>query len=200
MASLLDAFSSVLNNPAAPPVPGLVKVLPPDAPISNPVEASGKLAVDPSAHPTDAEIAAAKQTPPPTEQPANTSIPAPAGSVEPGPGVPSTTAEETIKKPRRGRPPGAKATADEIAQMQQTAVLPSMPGKVTINKITVRHEAKIGLPNFSSAGASVEMEASFTGCSIEEARAQVSTNVKLAMIEELKTYVPEAQAKAAVKP
>jgi hypothetical protein len=70
------------------------------------------------------------------------------------------------------------------------------PAKVT--RITVRHGAKIGMPNYSSATVEVEYEALVTG-NVEAARESVSMACRTAMMRELDVYVKQAEAAAAAK-
>ena len=170
MSSLLDAFKSVL--PAAPPP----SVLPTDAPKSDPVAAK-PLVIDDSENPTGDKVAPKVEVPAPKVE-----VPAP-----------------KIEK-KRGRPLGSSnkhASQEEIAQMQGVAVVPSIGslGPIKITKITIRHEAKIGLPNYSSAGACVEMEAEVLG-DAEAAHKSLSLQVKAAMVKELEVYAQDAKTKA----
>lgn len=185
MASLLDAFAPEEKPAPAPPAEVVkfekpVAVLPPDAPASNPVEAAAKiLKVDDSSLPTKAEVDAAKEPAPTTTPP--------------------------LAEPKKGgRPKGSPnkpkaASAAEIAQMQSSVVVPSIPSATfKIKRITIRHEAKVGLPNYSSAGASVECTAEVDGANLEDVSEALSMSVKARMYKELETYKPKEIT--AVKP
>jgi len=173
MASLLDMFA---GTPAAP------------APVVNAIIAESKptpsMALPPDVPQYDPTLAADK-----VEEPRPELVLEPA--------LPDTP-------PAKGRAKGSKnkpkefATPEEIAQMQAAAVSVNVKssGPVTIHKISIRHGAKIGMPNFSSATVEVEMEGLVNG-SVEEAKESLSTQVRAQMRKELEVYTkaPATEAK-----
>lgn len=166
MASLLDAFKESTPAPVAAPeptpatAPAQAAVIPPDAPKPRKFEIK-------------AEVPLPETAPTPPQAP-----PAPA----PG-----------FDAPKRGRPVGSRnkpkdPTADEPAN--DNAELPKDPTAVKIERITIRHGAKVGLPNFSSATVEVEYTGLVTG-SVEAARDLISLACKDTMKRELEVYVPK---------
>lgn len=215
MASLLDAFKTTeptpevkisgLATPEVKAAPVVLaepnQVLPSDAPKSNPemelarVRKDGKpgLAIDDSKNPTGDTCA-------PKIEPVSTPgevAPSDAGEPRVTPAVETSLPAPEEPKKRGGRPKGSKNAPKEFDFPPQVAVVPTIPslGPVTVNKIKIRHGAKVGLPNFSSALVEVEMEGT-VNTTTEEARGSLSLQVHDAMRKELEVYV---NAKAAVE-
>ena len=130
------------------------------------------------------------------------------------------------EKRGRGRPPGSKnkpkmPDAAQIAAAQQPAAAPApaqpvsptrpapepkveaaAPAKsdeatVKVDRITIRHGAKIGMPNFSSATVEVEYSAIVQHGSVEAANKLVSLACKTAMQAELEMYVKKSKEEVA---
>lgn len=194
MASLLDMFTAApaISQPAvterAPVVPR----------VAVPTVATGVLPVDapPSNPPSPASNGQAASSPPLPPQ-AGVSGASAWEKGEPAPAV--QVASET---PKRGRKPGSKnkpkdfASPEEIAQMQSVVVVPTIPslGPVTVRSISIRHDVKIGLPNYSSAGIAIEYGGTITeGASAEEARQSLSLLVRNAAVKELEVYQPKKE-------
>lgn len=121
----------------------------------------------------------------------------------------------------RGRPRGAKNKPKEftppaeapsqVATPSDAAGLSAKPAVKTegiqpevagaalkIERITLRHGAKVGMPDFSSVTVEAEYTALVTG-NAEDAREQLSMFVKAAMMRELEIYVKQAEAKMEAK-
>ena len=146
-------------------------------------------------------------TPPPPEPP-----PVPTGALPPDapksdPAIaseppPDNEIEVETEPKKRGRKPGSQnkpknhASQEEIAQMQSAQFVPELPsiGPVTIHRISIRHGAKIGMPNFSSALVEVEAEGIVNG-DVEAAKESLSLQVKAMMVKELEVYKPKEPAK-----
>jgi hypothetical protein len=190
MASLLDAFKksspggvaeAQLVPTLAPAIP--TGITPPDQPKSDP-----KLAADPpkvEASPKRenmqiVDVPAPAATPPVAPPPELLQEPP-----KKGPGRP----KGSPNKPKDlGAAPAAAPAAPVVAASAPTATaeaLKAEPAKVT--RITVRHGAKIGQPNYSSATVEVEYEALVTG-NVEAARESVSMACRAAMMKELEVY------------
>ncbi len=130
----------------------------------------------------------------PASQPALASSPPPASVVEKE--IEAAVAEQEVEAPKAGRPKGAKNRPKEFVNAPAVAsFVPSM-GPVTITKISIRHGAKIGMPNYSSATVEVEAEGTPTG-SVEDAKASLSLQVQAMMLKELEIYTAK---KDPVKP
>jgi hypothetical protein len=191
MASLLDAFKksspggvaeAQLVSPVSAPI--LTRITPPDQPKSDP-----KLAADPpkvEVTPKRENMQIIDVPPPPPTPPI---APPPELLQElpkKGPGRPKGS---TNKPKDLGATPAALAlSAPVVAASAPTATaeaLKAEPAKVT--RITVRHGAKIGQPNYSSATVEVEYEALVTG-NVEAARESVSMACRAAMMKELEVY------------
>jgi CRISPR/Cas system-associated exonuclease Cas4 (RecB family) len=195
MASLLDMFKA-----ASIPTPPPAAALSPDAPASDPklaadppkLEATKKITIDDSQNPKGDAVS------PPPPVPAPASAPPPArlriGSGEPAPTPPSP------KRP--GRPPGAKNKPKEFAEPPVfpgqlplgPPITPQAASPVEIDRITIRHGARVGLPNYSSATVEVEMSALVRG-PLEEAKELLSLQCKALMRKELEVYTPKPEVK-----
>ncbi len=92
------------------------------------------------------------------------------------------------EKPRRGRPPGA-GNKPKPMEVIIPPYVPATPqsGPIQIERITLRHGAKIGRPNFSSATVEVEMTALVTG-GLEAAKEALSLQCRTVMVKELSIY------------
>lgn len=167
LMSFLDTLSSITKEESSavkiPEVPG---ILPPDAPVET------KPGV-----PLGEDLPEARVT-------------APEGPVE----------VVTFEKPKRGRPAGSKnRDAMPTAPSPQSVFepQPSVPlvecapvARTTFkeaDRIKVRHTLKIGLPNYSSAEVSLEIETEGGLTSFKD----LSDKVRSAVAEEAKRYAPE---------
>lgn len=199
MASLLDAFKlvpGVAEQPAPEKQPD-----PAPAPVST-APAEGVL--PPDAAPREQkvrklEIKDVVEAPPavPSASVQESATVAPVGP------PPEVLAEPERKGP--GRPKGSKNKPKVFApppaaapEAPAPAAVPEPVSKpeqtIQIERITLRHGAKIGMPDFSSVTVEAEYTALVHG-NVETAREQLSMFVKAAMMKELETYVKKSQEK-----
>lgn len=103
--------------------------------------------------------------------------------------------EEPAKKPAVDPGPETEAEIVEIpAPSKPAPVAPAetpkgVPGPVQVDRITIRHGARIGMPNFSSATVEVEYSAIVHSGSVDQAKDIVSLACRKAMHDELEVYV-----------
>lgn len=173
MASLLDAFSKTpASAPDHPSIALAKSVIASDA-------ANG--------FPPSPIMTAAVQIALPPDAPASD----PALASKPPKAVTETTA--IPEKKRRGRPPGAKVQVEVDAFLERTDAPPTT-APVKVDRITIRHGAKVGMPNFSSVLIEVEFGGVVTG-SVQDAREALSLQCKTAMTKELEMYTAKAEVK-----
>ena len=193
MASLMDAFFP--STPSAPTemqlqtaavlgVP-VSEVMPPDAPASNPA-AFSKVVIDDSQNPAGDAVVVV--TPP---------VVTPGVEVPPSiPEQPGVTASPDPKR-GRGRPKGTQNAPKDLTVYRDPAPIAittetpkASTASVAVDRVTIRHEVKIGLPGYSSAGAQIELSGTLLpGASLADAKESLSMQVKQMMIKELNVYV-----------
>ncbi len=88
----------------------------------------------------------------------------------------------------QGRPAGSKNKPKEFEIPNPVA------SPTSVTRITIRHGAKIGMPNYSSATVEVELEGTVNG-SLEEAKASLSMQVQAMMVKELEIYTKKVETK-----
>jgi hypothetical protein len=185
MASLFDAFKQTPVVNPGPEAPAEVVraegVLPPDAPARETAPKRENMQIKDVVPPAAEELPAPPQVGPSPEQLAETP--------KRGPGRPRGA--QNKPKPSGGAPTEAPAAAGA----ESTAA----PSSVTIERITIRHGIKVGMPNFSSATVEVEYGAVVHG-NPETAREIVSMACRRACEKEIELYVrkkEEIEAKKA---
>lgn len=184
MASLMDEFFPPLKTePKVEPPPQ--QVLAPDAPKSNPPPlAQAPAAVVESAKAIAAAMEAARvrKDGKPGLEIEDKSTPAPEPQTEPQPAPVTPVVEAEPPKRKRGRPPGSPNKPPETPEVKEIVA-------VVVDRISIRHEVKLGKPNYSSAGVSAGMEGTVPpGGSLADAKAALSLQVRELLMSELKVY------------